>query len=204
MRLRGLYAITPAWPESDRMLAAVEAALDGGASALQLRRKHLAGNELRKEAHALAALCRRYGVPLIVNDDPRLALECGAEGVHLGREDGDVLSARAILGRGKLIGVSCYGEVARVQAAEAVGADYAAMGSLFPSTSKPTATLTNLAALAAARRVTKIPLVGIGGIGPGNAALVKEAGADMVAVIGTLFESASIRNTARLLSDIWE
>ena len=204
MRLRGLYAITPSWPDSNRVLAAVEAALEGGASAVQLRRKHLAGSALLEEARALAALCRHYGVPLIVNDDPRLALACDAEGVHLGRDDGDVASARMILGRQKLIGVSCYGDVTRVQAAEAAGADYAAMGSLFASASKPSATPTSLDALREARRATRIALVGIGGIGPDNAALVKEAGADMVAVIGALFESVSIRETARFLSNIWE
>lgn len=204
MRLRGLYAITPDWADSARVLAAVEDALEGGAAALQFRRKHLHGEPLIREAQALAERCRHHGVPFIINDDPRLARECDAEGVHLGRDDGSVAAARELLGAGKLIGVSCYGDVRRVLEAEAAGADYAAMGSLFPSGSKPTATLTSLAALSDARSRVRIPLVGIGGINPDNAAAVKLAGADMIAVIGALFDSGSVRETARLFSNIWE
>lgn len=204
MRLRGLYAITPDWPDSARVLAAVDAALDGGASALQFRRKHLQGKSLAAEAHALAELCRRHGVPFIINDDARLARDCGADGVHLGRDDGDVASARELLGPGKLIGVSCYGDIQRVLEAEAAGADYAAIGSLFPSASKPSATPTSLATLGEARCRSGIALVGIGGIKPENAAAVKEAGADMIAVIGALFECNSVRDTARFFSAIWE
>lgn len=204
VRLRGLYAITPDWPDGGRVLTAVEAALEGGASVVQFRRKNLAGNALTAEAHALRHLCRQYGVPFIVNDDPRLALECGADGVHLGEEDGGVVAARELLGAAKIIGVSCYADVGRVQAAEAAGADYAAMGRLFPSGTKPAATPATLIALAEARRTTAIPLVGIGGINTDNAATVKQAGADMIAVIGALFEAASVRDTARLFSAIWE
>jgi thiamine-phosphate pyrophosphorylase len=204
VQLRGLYAITPDWTDSIRLIEAAEAALEGGASLLQLRRKHLSPTALRVEAHELVALCRRYGVPFIVNDDAHLALECNADGVHLGRGDGDVRAARELLGPGRLIGVSCYGDVNLVCAAEKERANYAAMGSLFPSGSKPLATATPLTALAAARRLTTLPLVGIGGIHPDNAAQVKAAGADMVAVIGALFESASVRDTAKFFSAIWE
>lgn len=204
MRLRGLYAITPDWQDSTRLLEAVEAALAGGASILQFRRKHLHGRQLREEAQVMAGMCRRHGVPFIVNDDPHLALECGAEGVHLGRDDGDVRAARELLGPGRLIGVSCYGDIRLVKVAENNGADYAALGSLFPSASKPFATRIELSTFAAARQATSIPLAGIGGIGPDNAASVKLAGADMIAVIGALFESGSVRDTARILSSMWD
>lgn len=204
MRLRGLYAITPAWTDSVRVMDAVSAALEGGASVVQFRRKHLAGAALREEAQSMAALCRSHGVPFIVNDDPLLAVACNADGVHLGRDDGEVLATRELLGPGKLIGVSCYGDIGRVKAAEAAGADYVAIGSLFRSSSKPEAKPASLATLTQAKSVTRIPLVGIGGINPENAAAVKMAGADMIAVIGALFEADSIRNTARFLSAMWE
>lgn len=204
MRLRGLYAITPAWPDQQRVMAAVSEALSGGAAVLQYRRKHLQGCELRDEAHAMAELCRDHGVIFIVNDDPHLALACRADGVHLGRDDGEVTAAREILGPGKLIGVSCYGDVARVKMAQAMGADYAAMGSLFRSGSKPEALPASLTALAQAKQAARIPLVGIGGITTENASEVKRAGADMIAVIGALFEAASVRETAKFLSAMWE
>jgi thiamine-phosphate pyrophosphorylase len=204
VQLRGLYAITPDWPDSRRLIEAVEAALEGGAAMVQLRRKRQPSDMVREEAAALSALCRRYGVPFIVNDDVRLAADCAADGVHLGRDDGSVAAAREVLGAGKLIGVSCYGDVARVRAAEADGADYAAIGSLFPSGTKPAAVGTSLSTLTAARRETRIPLVGIGGINVENASDVKAAGADMIAVIGALFDADSVRDAARIFSALWE
>ncbi|MDX2218828.1 MAG: thiamine phosphate synthase [Burkholderiales bacterium] len=204
MRLRGLYAITPAWTDSARVMDAVSAALDGGASAVQFRRKHLAGATLLDEAQSMASLCRSRGVPFFVNDDPLLALACSADGVHLGRNDGDVAQARELLGPGKLIGVSCYGDIGRVQAAEVAGADYVAIGSLFPSGSKPEAQPASLATLTQAKLAIRIPLVGIGGITRENAGAVKLAGADMIAVIGALFESDSVRETASFFSAMWE
>lgn len=171
---------------------------------VQLRRKAKPAQALLTEAHEIRALCRQHGVPFIVNDDPRLAAACAADGVHLGRDDGAVTAARELLGAGLLVGVSCYGDVARVRAAEAEGADYAAIGSLFASSTKPTAAGTSLSTLAAARRETRIPLVGIGGVTLSNAPDVKAAGADMIAVIGALFDSDSVRDTATNFSALWE
>jgi thiamine-phosphate pyrophosphorylase len=203
VRLAGLYAVTPDWPDSKRMIAAVEAALAGGAALVQLRRKRADHGIILVEAREIAALCRHHGAYFIVNDDPVLARDCGADGVHLGSEDAALAAAREILGPGRLIGVSCYDDLKRVRAAELAGADYAAIGSMFPSATKPAAIPASLAVLAAARRQFKIPLAGIGGIDVRNASQVKSAGADMLAVIGSLFESETIEETARKFSALW-
>lgn len=204
MHLRGLYAITPDWPDSRRMLTAVESALKGGASALQLRRKGLPAAQVETDAGELAALCRQFGIPFIVNDDVELARRCGADGVHLGREDGGVASARMTLGKGGIIGVSCYGDLSRVDEADRAGADYVAVGSIFSSATKPAAAIASLSALSSARELTQLPLVGIGGIDLQNAEKAKDAGADMIAVISALFTASSVEDTARIFSDMWK
>ena len=140
MRLRGLYAITPDDADSARLVARARAALEGsdagGWAALQYRNK-LASPALRpEEARALATLARARGIPFIVNDDLELALEIGANGVHLGREDCDLAAARGRI-PGKLLGASCYGSLPLARAAVQAGADYVAFGSVFPSVPSP-------------------------------------------------------------------
>jgi len=199
-----LYAITPDWPDSLRIFAAVEAALRGGASVLQLRRKQASPEQLREEGMQIGALCRQAGVPFIVNDDPMLAKQLGADGVHLGRDDGDITSARALLGPGRWIGVSCYADVHKAVSARQAGADYVAMGSVFPSFTKPGAVAASLDTLRAARGEVDLPLVAIGGITLVNVASVRAAGADMAAVISALFDAPDIEAAARQFSQIWK
>src|SRR5688500_13911250 len=116
----GLYLITPDEPDSARLLARV-APLLPFASCLQYRNKR-AGAELReRQARDLRALCRNAGVPLIINDDAALAAKIGADGVHLGKDDGDIAAARALLGDDAIIGVSCYDELARAESAARAG-----------------------------------------------------------------------------------
>ena len=134
MKLRGLYAITPEGGASGELLAKVGAALEGGISLLQYRRKK--GNAA--EARDVVKLARSHGVPVIINDDVRLALEVGADGVHLGRDDGDLGLARRQLA-GKILGVSCYDQLALARIARQHGADYVAFGSVFSSPTKPSA-----------------------------------------------------------------
>jgi thiamine-phosphate pyrophosphorylase len=196
--LRGLYAITPELDDSDALIARVAAALEGaprGWAALQYRRKRAADAQRRREAKSLAALCRARGVPFIVNDDVALALECGADGVHLGREDGSLAAARQALG-GKLIGVSCYDDLVRARATAAEGADYVAFGSVFASPTKPGAVRAPLALFAPAHALG-VPRVAIGGITLENAPEVIEAGADCVAVISDLFDAPDVAQRAR-------
>jgi thiamine-phosphate pyrophosphorylase len=193
--LRGLYAITPETSDDERLVALVQAALAGGAALVQYRNKNSPPAERRRQAQKLAALCRARGVPLIVNDDPCLALEAGAEGAHLGRDDGDPARARALL-RGKLLGVSCYDSLEAARAALAAGADYVAFGSVFASPTKPAAVRAPLALFAAARALG-VPLAAIGGITLENAPGVLAAGADLLAVITDLFEAPDVAARAR-------
>jgi thiamine-phosphate pyrophosphorylase len=135
-------------------------------------------------------------VPLIINDDVELAVHCGAAGVHLGRDDADLATARARLGTGAIIGVSCYADLERAREAAAAGADYLAFGRFFPSQTKPEAVPADPALLAAARRELDLPLCAIGGITPANAAPLLEAGADLLAVIQGLFGQPDVRAAA--------
>jgi len=193
--LRGLYAITPEGPGLE---AKVGAALEGGIALLQYRRKQ--GNA--GEAVRIAALARSFGVPLIVNDDVSLALEIGAAGAHLGREDGDLAAARRRLGNG-LLGASCYDELERARAAVAAGADYVAFGSVFPSPTKPHAARAPLRLFAQAKTLG-VPLAAIGGITIENAAVLVAAGADLLAVITDLFDAPDIRARARQYGKLFQ
>jgi thiamine-phosphate pyrophosphorylase len=188
-KLHGLYAITPEGPGLE---AKVRAALEGGIALLQYRRKH---GGSAAEAARIAELAREFGVPLIVNDDVALALEIGAEGVHLGREDGDVAGARKRLGGG-ILGVSCYDELERARSAVAAGADYVAFGSVFPSPTKPRAVRAPLALFRDAKPLG-VPLAAIGGIRVENAGALVAAGANLLAVITDLFDAPDIRARAR-------
>jgi thiamine-phosphate pyrophosphorylase len=201
MRLRGLYAITPDSADSERLLQRVPAVLQAGPAALQYRNKLAGAAQRRAEARALAGMCRRHGVPLIVNDDVDLALEVDAAGVHLGRDDGTLPAARARLGA-KLLGASCYDSLAQARAAVAQGADYVAFGSVFPSPTKPAAVRAPLALFGAARALG-VPLVGIGGITLENAPALIAAGADCVAVISALFDAPDPGATARAFAQLF-
>ena len=154
---------------------------------LQYRNKSASEGLRGEQARALLAVCRRYGVPLIVNDHVALASEIDADGVHLGCEDGDIAAARALLGAGKLIGVSCYDRLDLALRARAQGASYVAFGACFSSATKPAAVRAPLALFAQAQRDVGLPLVGIGGITPENMREVLAAGADAVAMISAVF-----------------
>ena len=197
-RLQGLYAIT-----EDRALSAgeacvvVEAALRGGASLVQYRDKSSDHRRRLAAATALKALCARYRVPLLINDDVELARAVGADGVHLGRDDLDVRQARARLPEHSLIGVSCYNRFELAQRAVDAGADYVAFGSFFASPTKPQAVAATPDLLRRARTELSVPTVAIGGISPENGAALVRAGADMLAVISAVFAAPDIAAAAR-------
>lgn len=205
MRLAGLYAITPDCSDSEALIAKVRAALAqanlGGWAALQYRNKSADPGRRAAEARALRDLCRANGVPLLINDDLELALTSGADGLHLGREDGDLAAARRKLG-GKVLGASCYDRLDLARAAVAAGADYIAFGSVFPSATKPGAVRAPLGLFAAARGLG-VPLVAIGGITLDNAAEAIRAGADCVAVISDLFDAPDIGARARAYASLF-
>ena len=197
---RGLYVITDG-PRPD-LLAVTRQALEGGAQLLQYRDKTRDPVRQHEEALALKALCAEFGIPMIVNDDVALAHAVGADGVHLGEDDGDIAAARAILGTQAIIGVSCYDSLDRARAMKAAGVDYVAFGAFFPSPTKPEARpappelLRQSAALG-------LPRVAIGGITPDNGGDLIDAGADYLAVISAVFGADDVRASARRFADLF-
>jgi len=197
---RGLYAITDG-PRPD-LYSAVESALNGGAAILQYRDKSGESERRHAEAASLLAACRRFGVPLIVNDDVDLAAAIGADGVHLGEHDGDIDAARTRLGAAAIIGVSCYDSIDRARQLAAAGADYLAFGAFFPSPTKPLARRAGAGLLRDAKSLG-LPLVAIGGITPDNAQPLIEAGADFVAAISGVFAAADPFAAARRYANLF-
>ncbi|MDP2809392.1 MAG: thiamine phosphate synthase [Rhodocyclaceae bacterium] len=196
---RGLYAVTPDDRLLPRLSALVEMALAGGVRLVQYRNKQAPPPLRRAQAAELLRICRAFGAKLIVNDDFRLGLEIGADGVHLGRDDfqdGGLAMAREALGPGRILGVSCYGDLDRARAAAEAGADYLAFGSVFPSATKPRASLVSLETLSEARHRFDLPVAAIGGITLDNAPEVIAAGADLLAVVSDLFNAMDIRRHA--------
>lgn len=184
---RGLYAITqPDHKSLERILKEVEAALKGGAVVIQYRDKHPLDAE--GLARQLLSLCHAYRVPLLINDSVELALKVGADGVHLGRDDGDIANARSRLGEDAIIGISCYNDIPKARSAAEHGADYVAFGRFFPSGSKPLAAPADLSTLTQAKQLLNLPIVAIGGILPENGGQLIAAGADLLAVIGGIFD----------------
>lgn len=200
----GLYAITPEDADTDRLARKVQAALAGGASLVQYRSKSPDAAARRAQGERLLGVCRHAGAPLIVNDDLELALAIGADGVHLGRDDGDVARARARLGPDRLLGVSCYDRLELAIAAVAAGVDYVAFGSAFASPTKPEAVRAPPALFTLARARLRVPIVAIGGITPENARLVIEAGADAVAVITAVFDAQDVAAAAAAFRSLFQ
>ncbi|MEN1956910.1 thiamine phosphate synthase [Luteimonas changyuni] len=184
---RGLYLLTPDEPDTSRLLARVSAVL-AKAALLQYRNKLADATLARAQIAALLPLCRERGVPLLINDDWRLALACGADGVHLGEGDGDIRAAREALGGRAIIGASCYDSLRHAERAAAAGADYLAFGAFFPSPTKPLARRATPGLLHSAAKFG-LPRVAIGGVTPDNARIVVDAGADLVAVISGVFDA---------------
>ena len=200
-QLRGLYAITPDIVDIAVLVAKVEAAIAGGAQAIQYRNKTAPHSLRRKQAAMLARVCGGGGALFIVNDDVALAREVGAAGVHLGEDDGDVGRARARLGEGMLIGASCYNDLSRAKRLVAEGADYVAFGSFFPSTTKLGARHADPALLRRAKSL-RVPVVAIGGITAANGRALVEAGADALAVISAVFDPDDLAEVTRAAAAI--
>jgi thiamine-phosphate pyrophosphorylase len=183
----GLYAITQTQGKTEQhVIAAVDAALRGGAAVVQYRNKQV--NSSDTLAYSLLDLCHRYAVPMIINDDIDLAKRIGADGVHLGKTDGAIEQARNILGSEAIIGVSCYNSIELAISAQAQLANYVAFGRFFNSDSKPLAAPAEIETLRVAKTRIRLPIVAIGGILPDNGQQLLEAGADLLAVIGGLFD----------------
>lgn len=185
---RGLYAVTQTeTKQPDQLFKDVAAAIRGGAVVIQYRDKN--PTDALYVARELVKICHQNNVPLIINDDVALTAESNADGVHLGKDDGDIAAARSRLGASAIIGVSCYNSIERAMSAQTSGATYVAFGRFFPSSSKPLAAAADLDTLRKAKAVIQIPIIAIGGILPENGGQLLAAGADLLAVIGGIFDN---------------
>lgn len=204
-RIAGLYVLTDsAAGGTEELLSRVDAALRGGAAMIQYRDKSQDRMRREHEAAAVRDLCRRHAAACIVNDDIELAAKIGADGVHIGRDDAGIALARQILGSTAIIGVSCYDSLDLAQQAAAAGADYVAFGSFFPSATKPDAVPAPISLLQNAKQQLRLPIVAIGGIGPDTAGRLIEAGADAIAVIGSVFLAEKPYDEARRLAALFK
>lgn len=201
--IAGLYAITPDLADTEKLCGLVKAGLLGGATMVQYRNKAASPDLRKQQAAALLALCREHAVPLIINDFLDLCIALDADGVHLGADDGDLVEARARLGTGKLLGVSCYNRYELGEQAKARKADYVAFGACFESATKPAAVKASLELIARASDGIGLPVVAIGGITPDNAAQLIQVGADSIAVVDALFSADNVTQTARKFTQLF-
>lgn len=194
-----LYAVTDRrWLRGKTLLEAVEQALTGGATCVQLREKALGYEALLEEARGLATLCHRYGAPLLINDCVEVAARSGADGVHLGQDDMDVAAARACLGEEKIIGVTAK-TVNQALRAQAEGADYLGCGAIFGSETKPNAVAMRMETLRKICRAVSIPVVAIGNVNLGNIGRLAGTGVAGAAVVSGIFAAENIEQECRSL-----
>lgn len=201
--INGLYAITPDMTDTADLVALTQQALKGGARLVQYRNKTAAAALRLEQAYTLINLCRKFAVPLIINDHLDIAIKVGADGVHLGQEDTPITEARRWLGLGKIVGVSCYNRLESAIEAERQGADYVAFGAFFVSATKPGAVTAAMSLLPQAKRKMRVPVVAIGGITSDNAMELIQQGADAIAVSGALFGASNTRFAAEQLSCLY-
>ena len=199
-----LYAITDrSWLNGKTLVSQAELALRGGATILQLREKHLDDETFLQEAKEIQELCRKYGVPFIVNDNVEVALKVGADGIHVGQKDMEAGNVRRLLGPDKILGVSAQ-TVEQAILAEKNGADYLGVGAVFPTGSKDDADDVSHETLAAICKAVKIPVVAIGGISKHNVLELKGTGICGISVISAIFAQPDICAATRELRGLCE
>jgi len=201
--IKGLYAITPDMADLNSLIQKTQSAIEGGAFMVQYRSKIHDRAVKMQQCAAILRLCREYDVPCIVNDDVEMCHILEADGVHLGEKDDNIAEVRRILGEDAIIGSSCYDQLNRAKQAQKEGASYVAFGAVFPTPTKPNAPRATLELLREAKSEIQIPIVAIGGITMNNAHDVIETGVDAIAVITSLYESNSIKETAETFSQMF-
>lgn len=185
---KGLYVIT----EHEQLgftevLSRTELILQSGIVALQYRNKFADTRQKLFEARQLQSLCKRYATLFVINDDVELAIELQSDGIHIGREDPGCMTTRSRVGKNMLVGVSCYNDLNLAEAACSCGADYIAFGAMFPTSSKANTSKASPDIIKTAKQRYNLPVVAIGGITPENCRPVLKAGADMLAVISSVY-----------------
>lgn len=201
-----LYAVTDRrWLGGRSLAEDVEAAIQGGVTCVQLREKELDTEAFLQEARTLQALCEKYRVPLIINDDPEIARLCGAAGVHVGQKDRSAREVRRILGERAVIGVSAA-TVAEAVQAEADGADYIGCGAVFSTSTKTNTRSVDNALLSQICAAVHIPVVAIGGITRENAPSLRGTGIAGIAVVSAIFAQENRRAAAESLNaqEVWK
>ena len=199
-----LYAVTDrAWIGTQTLYQQVEAALKGGATCVQLREKELDEAAFLQEAKELCALCRRYGVPFIVNDNVDVAQACGADGVHVGQEDMKAGEVRRRVGEDMILGVSVH-TVEEARRAVRDGADYLGLGAVFPTSTKGDADQMPHDTLRAICDAVDVPIVAIGGLNRDNILRLSGSGVDGVALVSAIFGAEDIEAACRELCALSE
>ena len=203
-KMMKLYAVTDrAWTGKQTLFEQAEAAMRGGITCLQLREKNMNKDEFLKEALEMKELCRSYNVPLIINDDPYIAVKSGADGVHIGQKDMSLKEAREITGNGIIIGVTAALPELAVKA-EQEGADYIGSGAVFGSTTKSDAKPLSHDVLREITASVKIPVVAIGGITRDNMAKLAGTGIAGAALVSAIFSADNIEAECRYLMTLSE
>ncbi|MCI9272075.1 MAG: thiamine phosphate synthase [Dorea sp.] len=199
-----LYAVTDrAWVGKRTLIQQVEEALKGGATCVQLREKELEDALFLQEAKEICALCRRYSVPFIVNDNVEVARACGADGVHVGQKDMAAGEARRRIGTDMLLGVSVH-TVEEARQAVQDGADYLGLGAVFPTNTKTDAEQMPGEILGVICAAVDVPVVAIGGINRDNLLKLSGSGLDGVALVSAIFSAEDIEGTCRELRELSE
>ncbi len=199
-----LYAVTDrAWVGEQSLYEQVESALKGGATCIQLREKDLNDEDFLAEALDIAALCKRYGVPFIINDRVDIAIKSKADGIHVGQEDMPVAQVREKVGNDMIIGVSVSSPE---EALEAVrnGADYLGVGAVFSTSTKLDVNILSKETLREICTTVDVPVVAIGGIGKANISQLSGTGVDGVALVSAIFSAENIEDECRLLRSLSE
>lgn len=201
--LHGLYLVTPDWDDTRKLLEITELALKGGVSLLQYRHKTADAALRQEQAECLQALCRSYQVPFIINDHIDLCLSINADGMHVGGTDKSVAEVRAIIGPDKILGSSCYGDLALAHAAQAAGASYVAFGGFYPSKVKKYPVTTAPTIVSDWKAQGKVPSCVIGGMTRENSAPLVANGADMVAAISSVYLAGDPQAAARAFVNLF-
>ena len=194
-----LYAVTDrTWVGKQTLYEQVEAALKGGVTCVQLREKEMDETAFLQEAKDICALCHRYGVPFIVNDNVDVAIACQADGIHVGQEDMAAGEVRRRVGDAMLLGVSVH-TVEEARRAVRNGADYLGLGAVFPTSTKTDVDQMTNETLRAICDAVDVPVVAIGGINRGNLLKLSGSGVDGVALVSAIFSAEDIEDTCRKL-----
>lgn len=201
-----LYLVTDrTWLNGESLESVVEAAIEGGVNAVQLREKNASREEYIKIAKSIGTITKKYSIPLIINDDIEVAVTAGADGVHLGMSDTDVITARRLVGKDFIIGASAR-TVETAVAAERDGADYLGVGAVFGTSTKADAKTINVNIFKTIVNSVSIPVIAIGGVNATNVIQLKDSGAAGIAVVSAILaqkdKKAAAETLAKLIKEI--